>query len=83
MRRFVLKNHLWRCPGSPVLLEHTCDRFKSRFAEAVRVISGDFGRPPNGALSLKRSEATSLTEWEECVIVASSTLPQLRRCAFS
>lgn len=63
--------------------KHTCDRFKSRFSEAVGVISGDFGKPPNGELSLKRSEATSLTEWEECVIVASSALPQLLRCALS
>lgn len=61
--------------------KHTCDRFKSRFSEAVGVISGDFGKPPNGELSLKRSEATSLAEWEECVIVASSALPQLLRCA--
>lgn len=63
--------------------KHTCDRFKSRFSEAVGVISGDLGKPPNGELSLKRSEATSPTEWEECVIVASSALPQLVRCALS
>lgn len=34
----------------------------------------------NSKLSLHRFEPTSLTEWEECVIVAGKALPQLVPC---
>lgn len=41
------------------------------------VIFRHIGNSPNNELALKRFEATSVTEWEECVIVAGKALSQL------